>query len=246
MSLEIPLPSSASCLFLDVDGTLIEFSSIPSRTSADTDLRNLLGSSSKLLDGALALISGRSIQALDAIFHPMRLPAAGSHGGELRLNPDRDPEEVSRDERLDFARRSLSRTIAAYPGVILEDKKTALGVHFRMNAAARAPLYEEVDRLVGLLGPPFHRLNGDMVVEIKPISFDKADAMRRFMALPPFHARSPVFVGDDQTDVTGFEYVERLGGNSIAVGDKVRARWRFENPAAVREWLRKFIASGAN
>jgi trehalose 6-phosphate phosphatase len=63
-----------------------------------------------------------------------------------------------------------------------------------------------------------------------------------FMQEPPFAGRRPVFVGDDLTDQGGFQAVEAQGGISIAVGDRVRAQFRAEDPTAVRSWLQGFAA----
>jgi trehalose 6-phosphate phosphatase len=81
-----------------------------------------------------------------------------------------------------------------------------------------------------------------MVLEIKPRGFTKATAIKAFMAEPPFSGRTPVFVGDDLTDQDGFRMVEDHGGISIAVGDRVRAQFHLENPAAVRSWLQAIAA----
>lgn len=75
-----PLALPEDCaLFLDVDGTLLEFASQP----------HLAG----LLDGALEMIgclSDRlhgSLAQIDRLFAPLQLPAAGLRGQELRDAP---------------------------------------------------------------------------------------------------------------------------------------------------------------
>src|SRR5277367_5819312 len=55
----LPPPSLEWCLFLDVDGTLIEFTDSPLETFADADLKTLLGRVAERLGGAVALVSGR-------------------------------------------------------------------------------------------------------------------------------------------------------------------------------------------
>ena len=85
MTSRAPLPTASSCLFLDVDGTLIEFAAHPSQAVAPRALKDLLMMLDEALEGAVALISGRPIADLDAIFFPLRLRAAGVHGGERRL-----------------------------------------------------------------------------------------------------------------------------------------------------------------
>src|SRR5260370_8943924 len=78
--MQTPPPSLEWCLFLDVDGTLIELTASPFETYADADLKALLGEVAERLGGAVALVSGRSIEYLDALFAPLRLPAPGLHG----------------------------------------------------------------------------------------------------------------------------------------------------------------------
>jgi trehalose 6-phosphate phosphatase len=63
------------------------------------------------------------------------------------------------------------------------------------------------------------------------------------MQEPPFHARTPVFVGDDLTDLDGFRVVEGAGGLTIAVGDRVTGTHRLADPAAVRAWLAQIAAA---
>ena len=71
----LPPPSLEWCLFLDVDGTLIELTDSPFDTYADDGLKALLAEVAERLGGAVALVSGRSIEYLDALFAPLRLPA---------------------------------------------------------------------------------------------------------------------------------------------------------------------------
>ena len=81
-----------------------------------------------------------------------------------------------------------------------------------------------------------------MVLEIKPQRVTKATAVEAFMREPPFQGRKPVFVGDDLTDHDGLRSAERMGGISIAVGDRIEGQWRLEDPAEVRRWLASVAA----
>ncbi|HKE93821.1 MAG TPA: trehalose-phosphatase, partial [Povalibacter sp.] len=71
-------------LFLDVDGTLLEIAPTPDAVIVPASLKQTLDGLSARLGGALALISGRSVQALDALFAPSHFAAAGVHGCERR------------------------------------------------------------------------------------------------------------------------------------------------------------------
>ncbi len=238
----LPPPSLEWCLFLDVDGTLIELTDSPLETHADAGLKSLLSEVAERLGGAVALVSGRSIEYLDALFAPLRLPAAGLHGVERRKASGVMHGASFVDSQLDDARARLETLVQANPGTLLEDKGRTIAVHFRMAPQAEAAVLEEVRAIAVQLGSNYQIQGGSMMVEIKPRGFTKAAAIKAFMQEPPFSGRKPVFAGDDLTDQEGFRAVEDEGGISIAVGDRVHGQFRAENAAAVRGWLRGIAA----
>jgi len=238
----MPPPSLEWCLFLDVDGTLIELTDTPFETHADADLKALLGDVAERLGGAVALVSGRSIEYLDALFAPLRLPAAGLHGVERRKATGVMHGASFVDSQLDPARMALSAWVSAHPGTLLEDKGRTVAVHFRTAPQFESSVRETVVAAASQLGSNYHVQEGNMMLEIKPRGFTKDGAIKAFMQEPPFSGRKPVFAGDDLTDLDGIKIVEYLGGISIAVGDRVHGQYRAENVAAVRGWLRGIAA----
>jgi trehalose 6-phosphate phosphatase len=237
-----PPPSLQWCLFLDVDGTLIELTDSPKDTFADPDLKTLLGQVAERLGGALALVSGRGIAYLDALFAPLRLPAAGLHGVERRKASGEMHGASFVDTQLTAARAAVNALAQSHPGTLVEDKGRTLAVHFRMAPDREGVVREALTAIAKPLGSNYHIQEGSMVLEIKPRGFTKATAIKAFMAEPPFSGRTPVFIGDDLTDQDGFRLVEDRGGLSIAVGDRVKGQFRLENAAAVREWLSQIAA----
>jgi trehalose 6-phosphate phosphatase len=237
MTPTLPSPSLEWCLFLDVDGTLIELTDSPLETHADSGLKTLLGDVAERLGGAVALVSGRSIAYLDALFAPLRLPAAGLHGVERRKASGAIQGASFVDTQLSGARTALTALVMAHPGTLLEDKGRTVAVHFRMAPRAEAAVRDAVSASAALLGNNYHIQGGNMMLEIKPRGFSKGSAIKAFMLEPPFSGRKPVFVGDDLTDQDGFKAVEDEGGISIAVGDRVRGQFHMDNAAAVRRWL---------
>src|SRR5258707_15232628 len=71
-------------LFLDVDGTLLDIAPTPDAVTVPVGLGDVLARLDARLGGAMALVSGREIAVLDALFAPLVLPAAGPHGAEPR------------------------------------------------------------------------------------------------------------------------------------------------------------------
>ena len=242
MTPTLPLPSLEWCLFLDVDGTLIELTDSPLETFVDPGLKTLLGDVAERLGGAVALVSGRSIEYLDALFAPLRLPAAGLHGVERRKASGAMHGASFVDAQLDRARTALTSLVQSHPGTLLEDKGRTIAVHFRMAPQSEPAVLDAVRASAAQLGSNYHIQGGNMMLEIKPRGFSKASAIKAFMQEPPFSGRKPVFVGDDLTDQDAFKAVEDQGGISIAVGNRVHGQYRFENAAAVRAWLQGIAA----
>jgi trehalose 6-phosphate phosphatase len=104
------------------------------------------------------------------------------------------------------------------PELLLEDKGSALAVHFRRALHLQVIVRETLSGIVEELGPQFMLQPGKCVLEIRPSKWTKGSAIDDFMQLPPFCGKVPVFIGDDFTDEEGFAYVNRRGGISIRVG----------------------------
>ena len=206
-------------------------------------LRAAMRAAREALQGAIALVSGREIAALDALFAPQRWPAAGLHGLERRDAAGCLHLQAIEGRRLDPARESLRDVVARAPGALLEDKGHALALHYR-NAPEREPeLRRAMQGVAAGLAPDFTVLEGKCVLELKPSAATKADAVREFLREAPFAGRRPIYVGDDVTDLDGFAAVEQAGGLSVAVGDRVRAQRHLGSPRDVLALLGN-LASG--
>ena len=82
-----------------------------------------------------------------------------------------------------------------------------------------------------------------MVVEVKPATAHKGEALRRLSGMPPFAGRRPLMLGDDTTDEDAFAAAAALGGLAVKVGPGASAaRLRAADPAAVRAWLTREAA----
>lgn len=238
----LPTPPSlddACALFLDVDGTLIAFSEQPDQVRLLPDVRETIGRISDRLLGAVALVSGRPLAQLDSLFEPLRLPAAGLHGHELRS--DAQARVAIPDDTSGFLHelhRRAAHMAQAHPGVLVEDKGVSLALHWRSAPHAGTSVLDFAQAEIA--GLPGYRLQpGDHVVEFVPEGSDKGGAVERLMRQPPFAGRRPVFVGDDLTDEFGFAAANRLGGWSVLVGRRTgtQARYALPDIPAVHAWL---------
>jgi trehalose 6-phosphate phosphatase len=80
----MPPVSGNTALFLDIDGTLLDLARTPDRVKVPRELLHALERLAHQLSGALAFVSGRSLESVDELFAPFRPAAIGAHGGEIR------------------------------------------------------------------------------------------------------------------------------------------------------------------
>ena len=224
-----------SALFLDFDGTLVDIAETPDAVHVAPALIETLAALHNLLGGALAIVSGRQIDALDRFLKPLALPSAGEHGAQRRDAHGMLEEQAAPDlSAVVQAANALSMT---YPGVIVERKHAAVSVHYRL-----APQWEEACRhamqVAAAHNSRLEVMFGKCVVDIKLASIDKGVAIDAFMQEAPFQGRTPVFLGDDTTDESGFSAVQHMNGVAVKVGiGPSGALHRLADPAAVLYWL---------
>ncbi|MHA6645827.1 trehalose-phosphatase [Mesorhizobium sp. A623] len=212
----LDLSEEKFALFLDIDGTLLEHAAHPDAVSVSDELRVLLETLEQRLDGALAFITGRSIAAVDHLFAPLKLRAAGLYGLEHRLVMGGPVETAS--EPADIA--ALAQEIEAEfigAGVYIERKGPILALHTRAAPHLLARATDLVEQALDHLPPGYRVLAGNAGVELMPLEAAKGAAIRRFMKKDAFAGRWPVFLGDDTSDENGFEAINELGGISIRI-----------------------------
>lgn len=226
-------------VFLDVDGTLVEPTAHPTEIVADDSLRELLRRVALGSHGALALNSCRSIAYLDALVAPLKLPVAGLNGFERRSASGlRLERAVPSGRALDDARELMGQVAEQNPRLLLEDKRLAIALHYRLAPNLQGAVVKAVQQIADIVGGLQVR-RGNMVVELGLFGESKASAIAGFMLEPPFAGRMPVFVGDDWTDEPTFEWVNSAGGLSVGVNVSrtTAAMTQLPSVNAVRAWL---------
>jgi trehalose 6-phosphate phosphatase len=230
---------SSIALLLDVDGTILDTASTPGSVVVPGSLRSSLAELHARSGGALALVSGRLIRDLDTLFSPLRLPAIGGHGAEMRLAGDQAIEARHADGIGSVLRQLVAAAAADDPRVILEDKGSSLAVHYRLAPQMEQLLKNKIAAIIAHTAvQDLDVMHGKAVIEIKSAGFNKGEAVRELMKSPPFAHRRPVFVGDDTTDESVFEVLPTLGGLGYSVERLIAGvNGIFDSPADVRGWL---------
>lgn len=233
LSIAEDLDPRRTAFFLDFDGTLADIVDNPADAAANPATLDLLGRLAHVAEGAVAVVSGRSIDQLDAMLHPLRLPLAGVHGLERR-----DGEGLVHRVEIDTgAHATLANAVGAFadarPGLLAEVKPGSVALHFRK----RPELEAECRALAEDLAQEDTRISlveGKKVIEMKLGVRTKADAVAAFLAEPPFRDKLPFFAGDDVTDEAAFSLVNERSGVSVKIGaGETAARFRLAGPAAL-------------
>lgn len=238
---ELPLPGTACAVFLDFDGTLADIAAHPQAVTVHADIPPLLNSLAGALDGALAIVTGRPIAEIDHFLAPLQLPAAGVHGAERRAADGRWHRLPA--PQLDEVLPALRAFVAAHPGLLLEEKSSAVALHYRQAPLLEAQCLAAMTAALQQL-PDMALMRGKQVLEMKPRAAGKGAAVRAFLEEAPFHGRRPWFFGDDVTDEAAFEAVQALDGIAVKIGaGDTCARHRLADPAALRDWLQQALAA---
>ncbi|MEO6186211.1 MAG: trehalose-phosphatase [Steroidobacteraceae bacterium] len=235
-----PPAQTGIALFLDVDGTLIDLAPAPDDARLRADTLALLQRAFDALDGALALVSGRSVNQVDQLVWPLCLPAAGVHGLERRTAQGQHVMHAD-GQSLEPVRRSLRDFAGSLPGLIFEDKTLGLAIHYRHVPGAEPQVLQAVMAAAAQLDGAATVQPGDMVIELKAGPLNKGSAVADFMREHPFSGRRPVFVGDDLTDEDALQWAAAHGGFGVAVGSRVSSTYRLQDSRAVAQWIEQLI-----
>jgi trehalose 6-phosphate phosphatase len=236
MDLHLP-PFERAALLLDMDGTLLDIAPRPDAVVVPPGLTETLTQVRRLLDDALAIITGRPVETVDALFDSAAYAVAGEHGGALRRQPgnslERPPLPLPPPAWI-----TAAETLATlHPGVLFEPKARGFALHYRATPELGPTLRDALEQMLAG-STEFELLPAHMLWEVRPRGVDKGKAVVRLMESPPFLGRVPVFIGDDVTDEDGIAAAAAMGGAGLRVQDA------FGDAAGVRNWLTAIAAAG--
>jgi trehalose 6-phosphate phosphatase len=240
----LPLLASNAALFLDVDGTLIEFVPRPEDARVPPTLIETIGALRGALGGALAVVSGRNLADIDRLFAPLALAAGGQHGAEARLTARGKAEIFAVTETaLAAVIERLGPFLAAHPRIRVERKGLSTAFHYR-DAPADAPaLRAALEQALGPIADKLSLLDSHLCYDLRASDANKGKVVERLMDVPPFAGGVPVYIGDDWTDEDGFKAALAANGRAIRVGvpRTTLATEMLRDPDALRLWLEQSL-----
>lgn len=234
-------------VFLDYDGTLTPIVERPELAVLDAEMRQTLRRLAQRM--TVAIVSGRDRADVAQRVGIDDLIYAGSHGfdiagpGGLEMQHDRAAEFLPALDRAEAELRAQLKTIE---GVLVERKRFAIAVHYRLvDAEDVAVVDAAVDAAVAASDKALRRTGGKKVFELRPqLPWDKGKAVCWLLDALGLRRDTllPIYIGDDETDEDAFVALRELDGLGLLVAEAPRAtaaHYRLESPAAVGHFLRR-------
>lgn len=239
-----PDPARA-IVFLDFDGTLVDIAATPEAVVIPPDLPDLLAGLQKVTGGNTILLSGRDVQTLQGFLPSFRGRIIGCHGAEVW--------DGTACSVLAIDKAALAQAISAARhsemagnGVRIEEKPTGLVLHYRAHPELEREALTLAETLVSGLSD-YQVLPGKMAVEVRPTKVGKESAIRETLVMSEFTGKTPMFFGDDTTDLAGLHHVARVGGVAGYIGSEVDGMTAiFDTPTSLRARLEMWITEHWN
>ena len=209
-------------VMLDVDGTLAPIAQRPEEAEVPAETSQCVASLAAGDQVIVALVSGRAAADARRMVRVANTWVIGNHGYEI-VSPDGDahvdPQVEPFRNLIAQAERRLAPRLEQVPGVIIEDKRWTLSIHYRLADEAVVPrvraLVEETAEGLGL-----RVTEGKKVLEMRPPArVDKGTAVLTLASrLHGLHDdASLLFIGDDRTDEDAFRALRMRQRRAVTV-----------------------------
>lgn len=204
----------AAALVCDIDGTISPIAPTPADAHVPAAFRDLLAALTRRL-GLVVFATGRALEDGRRMIPLEGAAYVGTHGLET-MAPDGRVTVDPQAERYvplirDVAEGAARDLDCEALGVVIEDKRTVLAVHYRLAEDPAATRHEILTRVIE---PARERglaiATGHFAFEVRPpLPFTKGSAVRRLLAAGEYF--SAIGCGDDLTDITTFAALRDWG-----------------------------------
>ncbi len=251
------LEKKSLLLLLDYDGTLAPIVNLPCRAAMLPGMKSVVRKLSGNPGCRVAIISGRSLRDLKQRVGLSSVIYAGCHGMELEGQGIKWKHRVPGKWPLLLKeiRRKLMRRFSAIRGILVENKRLTLAVHYRMVSGKNIP---RACRILGSLLERYVVLDdlrlipGKKVIEIiPPVDWNKGKCVTWLLDRLHDGRKTrdliPVYIGDDVTDEDAFISL-RGKGVTILVGKRreTAAHYCLKNPEEVLDLLKRIVSTVTN
>ena len=247
-------PQQGYCLFLDIDGTLADFTLNPKDSFIPTTTLTLL---EKIQSHGvnIAIVTGRSLAEAKQMLSPIKLPIAATHGLEMAFDGISASLTQINLIELNAIKQAIRQSCTPYDDLSIEDKPYSVALHYRQNPALADVAYAIMSTTSKDYADWLLK-QGKYVWEIAPKAADKGIAILTLLKqMQTNDTLCPIFIGDDITDEAGFiavqgskRFIEKshlIKGMGIRVGNEYQqptcAHYYVNNIHDVTVLLERFL-----
>lgn len=235
-------------LFLDYDGTLVDFQTNIYLAKPDAELYALLQQLSNDPQNKVVLISGRNYETLQEWLGDLQMDMIAEHGAWVKYHGD---EWRSIPGLTDDWKKDVIQVLNTYtdrtPGSFIEEKAYSLVWHYRrtdegLGELRSNELTNNLKYLVSDRG--LQILQGNKVIEVKNAEINKGKAVAAWVQ--EFQPDMMIAIGDDYTDEDIFRSLPE-DAVTIKVGSNISAaKYYLHNYRDVRRFLSLLAETGKN
>jgi trehalose 6-phosphate phosphatase len=236
-------------LFLDYDGTLVDFAPTPDHIEPDLAIIRLLERLARRPATRVTVLSGRRLEHLRQLLPATGVFLAGTYGIELRTPRGDTIHRIDYESVrpvLDAIKPQWTHMINGRKGFFLEDKGWTLALHARFadheearQVLAQARQAAAPDSLAGR----FRILGGHKFLEVAPLLASKRETVSHLLEQYPFAEMRLLYIGDDDKDEEAFSVIHAHRGVAAKVAQPSQASSPteadifFESPKDAVRWL---------
>jgi alpha,alpha-trehalase len=242
------LSSVTPAVFLDYDGTLTPIVDRPELALLSAEMREVL----KTLAGLCptAIISGRDLVDVRQMVGLDELYYAGSHGFDIAV-PQHTQIEYQEGKAflpdLTQAAAQLDEALGSIPGCLVERKRFAIAVHYRLVAEQHLDTVSAAVSRIAAQHPRLKHSGGKKIYELRPnLNWDKGKALAWLLKALDLDTLAvlPFYLGDDETDEDAFAAVHERGIGILVAAQpqSSRARYRLADTDEVKSFLKALVS----
>ncbi|MBT3319485.1 MAG: bifunctional alpha,alpha-trehalose-phosphate synthase (UDP-forming)/trehalose-phosphatase [Clostridia bacterium] len=235
------LKASTRIIFLDYDGTLVGFKSIPQKAKPDSELKKLLFKLTEDPKNTVVIVSGRDRHTLEEWLGDLRMHMLAAHGLWRR---EQDGKWAITAALENSWKETVSGIMQMYvdrmPGALIEEKDYSLAFHYRQCepdmvsvklGEVRAALSSVTESMsLGIQ-------EGSKVLEVKDSRVDKGQSATLFLQNKNYDFI--LGAGDDHTDEDLFAALPQ-SAYSVKIGaGSTNAKYRLKSWKSMRTLLKK-------
>jgi len=238
--------SNLSFLFLDFDGTLVNFKKDPQKVKITDTVQNIIQYFQDSKKFEIIIITGRTLQDIKNKVNINKINFAAVHGLHVQFQDGTEKifkKSVRGETQLNEIKKEAKKLFSNINGVFIEDKKFTVAFHYRsVSKQKKSKIKNKFLSLVEKYNfSNIETIEGDNVIEARPKNWNKGDAVEVYLKQRSnTNSVFPIYIGDDSTDEDAFQYLKQKGLTIYVKNDSnlnTNASYWLKNPEDVIRFL---------